>query len=199
MRIIASLIVVAFLAACSPFPAGPQASDETIAATAYRAPGPATLTLMTMINNNNGSGAHTSLLINGSQRVIFDPAGSFRNEKVPQRDDVLYGVSPVVLAAYKGAHARSAFHVVLQTVEVPPEVANRAIQLAVARGHVAQAQCAASTIAILQQLPGFSQVSNTLCPKRLMENFATIPGVQTEKYYEDDEGTIVDGIAKVQL
>jgi hypothetical protein len=155
--------------------------------------------LMTMINNNNGSGAHTSLLINGSQRVIFDPAGSFRNEKVPQRDDVLYGVSPVVLAAYKGAHARSAFHVVLQTVEVPPEVANRAIQLAVARGHVAQAQCAASTIAILQQLPGFSQVSNTLFPKRLMENFATIPGVQTEKYYEDDEGTIVDGIAKVQL
>jgi hypothetical protein len=33
----------------------------------------------------------------------------------------------------------------------------------------------------------------------LMNNFATLPGVQTEKYYEDDEGTILDGIAKVQL
>lgn len=199
MRILASLIVVAFLAACSTVPAGPQASDETIAATAFRADGPATLTLITMINNTSQSGAHTALMINGSQRVIFDPAGSFRNEKVPRRDDVLYGIRPVVLAAYKGAHARSAFHIVLQTVEVSPLVAERAIRLAMARGRVSSPQCAASTIGLLQQLDGFSGVSRTLFPKRLMENFATLSGVETEKYYEDDEGTIVDGIAKVDL
>jgi hypothetical protein len=199
MRILASLIVVAFLAACSPVPAGLQASDEIIAATAFRADGPATLTLITMINNNSQSGAHTALMINGSQRVIFDPAGSFRNEKVPRRDDVLYGIRPAVLAGYKSAHARAAFHIVLQTVEVSPQVAERAIRLAMARGRVSQTQCAASTIGVLQQLDGFLGISNTLFPKRLMENFATLPSVQTEKYFEDDEGTIVDGIAKVQL
>lgn len=199
MRVLASLIVVAFLAACSTAPAGPQASDQTIAATAFRAQGPATLTLITMMNNNSQSGAHTALMINGSQRVIFDPAGSFRNDKVPRRDDVLYGIRPAVLAAYKGAHARAAFHIVLQTVEVSPQVAEQAIRLAMARGRVASTQCAASTIGLLQQLDGFSGISTTLFPKRLMENFATLPGVQTEKYFEDDEGTIVDGIAKVAL
>lgn len=199
MRILASLVIVAFLAACATVPPGPQASDETIAARAFRADGPATLTLITMINNHSQAGAHTALLINGSQRVIFDPAGSFRNEKIPRRDDVLYGVSPVVLAAYQSAHARSAFHIVLQKVEVSPEVAEKALRLAIARGRVSSAQCAASTVALLQQLDGFEEVSRTLFPKRLMQNFATLPGVETEKYFEDDEGTILDGIAKVQL
>ena len=199
MRILAGLIVVAFLAACSSQPPSAQATDEIIAQTAYREAGPATLTLITMINNGSQAGAHTALMINGSQRVIFDPAGSFRNERVPRRDDVLYGIRPAVLAAYKGAHARSEYHIVLQTVEVKPEVAEQAIRLAIARGSVGDAQCAASTIALLRQLDGFSQMSNTLFPKRLMNNFATLPGVLTEKYYEDDEGTILDGIAKVQL
>jgi hypothetical protein len=199
MRVLASLIVVAFLAACSTVPPGPQASDETIAARAFRADGPATVTLITMINNTSQAGAHTALMINGSQRVIFDPAGSFRNERVPRRDDVLYGVSPVVLDAYKGAHARSAFHVVLQEIEVSPEVAEKAIRLAIARGRVSSARCAASTVALLQQLDGFEEVSKTLFPKRLMQNFATLPGIKTEKHFEDDEGTISDGIAKVQL
>ena len=199
MRILASLIVVAFLAACSSQPPSAQATDEIIAQTAYREAGPATLTLITMINNGSQAGAHTALMINGSQRVIFDPAGSFRNERVPRRDDVLYGIRPAVLAAYKGAHARSEYHIVLQTVEVKPEVAEQAIRLAIARGSVGDAQCAASTIALLRQLDSFSQMSSTLFPKRLMNNFATLPAVQTEKYYEDDEGTILDGIAKVQL
>jgi hypothetical protein len=199
MRILAGLIFVAFLAACSSQPPSAQASDEIIAQTAYREAGPATLTLITMINNGSQAGAHTALMINGSQRVIFDPAGSFRNERVPRRDDVLYGIRPAVLAAYKGAHARSEYHIVLQTVEVKPEVAEQAIRLAIARGSVGDAQCAASTIALLMQLDGFSQMSSTLFPKRLMNNFATLPGVQTEKYYEDDEGTVLDGIAKVQL
>ena len=199
MRILAGLIVVAFLAACSSQPPSAQATDEIIAQTAYREAGPATLTLITMINNGSQAGAHTALMINGSQRVIFDPAGSFRNERVPRRDDVLYGIRPAVLAAYKGAHARSEYHIVLQAVEVKPEVAEQAIRLAIARGSVGDAQCAASNIALLRQLDGFSQMSSTLFPKRLMNNFATLPGVQTEKYYEDDEGTILDGIAKVQL
>jgi hypothetical protein len=199
LRILAGLIAVAFLAACSSQPPSAQATDEIIAQTAYREAGPATLTLITMINNGSQAGAHTALMINGSRRVIFDPAGSFRNDRVPRRDDVLYGIRPAVLAAYKGAHARSEYRIVLQTVEVKPEVAEQAILLAIARGRVGDAQCAASTIALLRQLDGFSQMSSTLFPKRLMNNFATLPGVQAETYYEDDEGTILDGIAKVQL
>jgi hypothetical protein len=191
--------VLLTLAGCAAAPTGTQATDDQIASVAYRAPGAATLTLITMINNTSGSGAHTALMINGSQRVIFDPAGSFRNDRVMRRADVMYGVSPAVLAAYKGAHSRAAFHMVLQTVEVTPSQAETAMRLAIARGSVASAQCSASTSALLAQVQGFENIKSSLFPKKLMEQMEQYPGVITERYYEDDEGTILDGIAKVQL
>ncbi|WP_390912876.1 hypothetical protein [Pseudosulfitobacter sp. SM2401] len=199
MRIVALFAILLALAGCAAAPTGTQATDDQIAASAYRAPGAATLTLITMINNTSGSGAHTALMINGSQRVIFDPAGSFRNDRVPRRADVLYGISPAVLAAYKGAHSRAAFHMVLQTVEVTPAQAETALRLAIARGSVASAQCAASTTALLAQVQGFESVKSTWFPKKLMEQMEQYPGVKTERYYEDDDGTILDGIAKVAL
>src|SRR5690606_2620833 len=68
-------------------------SDEMIRNAVYHHGGQPRLTLFTMISNDTGSGAHTSLMINASQRVIFDPAGSFRNETIPVRGDVVYGVT----------------------------------------------------------------------------------------------------------
>lgn len=116
---------------------GPYASDARIASSAYREPGPATITVMTMVSNRSGSGAHSALMINGSERVIFDPAGSFVNERVPEQADVLYGVTPAVLAGYKSAHARSTYHVVSQTMQVTSEQAEIALQLAKQNGAVA--------------------------------------------------------------
>ena len=129
-RAFGALGLCVILAGCADPPNIPYASDERIKASAYREPGPATLPVITMINNRSGNGGHSALMINGSQRVIFDPAGSFENVRVPEQEDVLYGVSPAVLAGYKSAHARSTYHVVLQTVEVTPEQAEIALQLA---------------------------------------------------------------------
>ena len=152
-----------------------------------------------MINNRTGSGGHTALMINGSQRVIFDPAGSFVNDRVPEINDVLYGVSPAVLAGYKSAHARSTFHVVSQTMEVTSEQAEIALRLAQQAGPVPRSLCTTATTELLQQVPGFEFVDRVLFPTRLMEQIAARPGVVTDRYYEDDEGTILDGIAKVEL
>ena len=33
-----------------------------------------------MVNRETGTGAHTSLMINASQRVIYDPAGTFQTD-----------------------------------------------------------------------------------------------------------------------
>jgi hypothetical protein len=165
----------------------PDASPEVISSASYSHSGPTALTLFTMINNRSGAGAHTSLMINGSQRVIFDPAGTVRLSAVPERGDVLYGITPGVADFYARAHARETFHVVIQTVEVPPEVAERALRLAIANGPVASAQCALSTAAILRQLPGFESIGSTWFPKRLMDNFAEVPGVQTSKIFENDD------------
>ena len=198
-RVLAAFVVVAAVGACSEGPKGPESSDARIAASVYRHPGPATFTLITMISNTSGNGAHTALMVNGSQRVIFDPAGSFYNDAVPQQADVLFGIHPGVLAAYKSAHARVAFHVVTQEVEVTPQQAEIALQLIKANGPVPQAACTTATIGLLQKIPGFEDIKGTYFPKRLMEQFETRSGVVTDRYYEDDEGTIVDGVAKVQL
>jgi len=176
----------------------PDASPEVISSASYRHPGPPALTLYTMINNRSGAGAHTSLMINGSQRVIFDPAGTVRLSAVPERDDVLYGITPGVADFYARAHARETYHVVIQTVEVPPEVAERALRLAVANGPVASAQCAASTAAILRQLPGFERVGSTWFPKRLMNDFGALPGVQTSRIFENDDDDKAVAIAQFE-
>lgn len=164
------------------------APDEIVERMAYREPGPATLTLVTMINNRSGSGAHTALVINASQRVIWDPAGTFAHPRIPERNDVIYGVNPEVYSVYKSAHARETYHVVMQEVVVAPEVAEKAFALARQMGPVGQAQCSASTSSLLSQLPGFESVGSHLFPKKLMAAFGTLPGVKTEKVFENDAG-----------
>ena len=84
---------------------------------------PAYLSL-TMVNNESGAGAHSALVINASQRVIFDPAGTIKHDVFIEQDDVLYGATPSVLEFYTRAHARKTHHVVIQDLDVSPEIAN---------------------------------------------------------------------------
>jgi hypothetical protein len=185
----AALMVCAALtlAACAANTSGPNATPEQAAAAAYRHNGPPALTLYTMINNRTDNGAHTSLMINApSQRVVFDPAGSVRFQSVPEIEDVLYGITPAVKDAYESAHARSTYRVKFQRIEVPPEVAARALQLVQANGAVAAAACTTATSNILRQLPGFESLPTSVWPDRLMEAFGQLPGVQERELREDD-------------
>jgi uncharacterized protein YcfL len=166
----------------------PPVSDEVLAASVYRHDGPPRLTLFTMINNRTGCGAHSSLMVNGSQRVIFDPAGSFRKGGIVTRDDVVYDVTPGLADVYTRFHARKTYHVVVQEVDVTPEVAEAALQLVMARGEVADAMCANSTSEILSKLPGFEGISRTWYPKNLSEQFSEIPGATRSELYEYDDG-----------
>lgn len=162
------------------------APDEEVSRAAYRHDGPARLTVYTMINNSSGSGAHTSLMINGSQRVIFDPAGSFNKGKhLPERNDVLFGITPAVEDVYTRYHARKTFRVQIQRLDVSPELAERAIQLAMAAGPVPQAQCSLAASQILNDLFP-SQVRSSWLPRKTADAFGKIPGVSEETLYEYD-------------
>lgn len=159
---------------------------EEVSRAAYRHDGPPRLTMFTMINNRSGAGAHTALMINGAQRVIFDPAGSFNARRhLPERDDVLYGITPQVADVYTRYHARETFHVRIQRLDVSPEMAARAIALVEANGPVPSAQCSLATSRILGELfPG--QVRSSWFPKKIADDFARIPGVTEETLYEYD-------------
>ncbi|WP_300059717.1 hypothetical protein [uncultured Roseobacter sp.] len=197
MRIVATLALVAVLSGCavsSPF----EATPEEAAAKSYVPEGPPKLTLFTMVNNTTGAGGHTALMVSGSQQVIFDPAGSFQHQLVAERGDVLYGISPAWVQAYKSAHARNSHHVVTQEIVVTPEQAEIALQLVQQNGAVAGAFCTRSTTAILRQVPGFESIEPTFYPVQLMEQIAARPGVVTDRYYEDDEGNVRDGIVPAE-
>ncbi|MCF6232901.1 MAG: hypothetical protein L3J36_07375 [Rhodobacteraceae bacterium] len=183
------------MAGCTPAQQ-PNADPAVVAAVAYREPGPATLTLYTMINNRTGQGGHTSLMINASERVIFDPSGSFRADVVPERDDVLFGVTPNVELAYRGSHARSTHHVLVQKIKVTSEQAEIAYRLALSNGRVPGAFCTSATSKLLQQVPGFENIKTVMFPTKLSSQFEAMPGVQSSRYYEDDSADLQDGLAR---
>lgn len=176
---------VASLAACT-VPNKGGASLEEVSRAAYTHDGPPSITLYTMLSNRSGSGAHTSILVNGSQRVAFDPAGSFRHEKIVSRNDTVYGMTPYLVDQYTRFHARETYHVVIQSLEVSPEVAERALQLVMNHPAVAQSHCAMSTSQLLATLPGFEDIRPSYYPKRLMESFAA-KGASFERLYEYDD------------
>ena len=176
------------LAACG----GPVLRDEVLAPqadidrVAYRHPGPSYLTLVTMKNTGSGNGAHTGLIISGTQRVLWDPAGTFGHASIPERNDVHFGISPRIEQYYISYHSRETYYTFLQTVEVPTETADTAMRLALANGPTPKASCTSHTSRVLSQVPGFGSIRRTLFPNNLSDQFAQIPGVTAREYWEDD-------------
>lgn len=165
------------------------APDEAVRNAAYRADQPTSLTLFTMVNNRSNEGAHSALMINASQRVIFDPAGSWYHPAAPERNDLIYGVGPTLLNFYIDYHARETYRVVAQTIEVSPEVAERALQQAVAissKGATPKAMCANATSGLLRQVPGFESMPQTYFPAKLSARFGQLPRVTTLVYRDTD-------------
>ncbi|GAB5447803.1 hypothetical protein [Gymnodinialimonas sp.] len=163
-------------------------SDEAVARATYVPPGPATVTVITSTNTRMDSGAHTGLLIDGAQRLLFDPAGSWFNPGIPERNDVLFGMTPEYLDLYLAFQSNGVFEVTMQTVEVSPAVAQQLSQVVQSYGAVSPSQCTRSISTILSNTPGFEAVSPTWFPTALLNDMANVPGVQTRIV----EGTLGD-------
>jgi hypothetical protein len=172
------------LAACAAEPV--WAPDDQVTRAFTPQIGPASLTLYTMRNNGSGNGAHTGLMINASQRVLWDPAGTFKADSLPERNDVIYGITPYVEELYASFHARETYFVVGQRLEVPQATAEQILRAVQSYGAVRKAHCTRSTTTILQDIPGFEGIRRTYSPTRLMEDFAKLPGVETWEIREDD-------------
>lgn len=166
----------------------PPSSIETVQASTYRHNGAPALTLFTAISNSTGEGAHSALMVNGSQRVIFDPAGTFRKEgAIIERGDVLYGATPRMVDSYTRFHARETYHVVVQHLEMPGDAAEAVLRDVLTYGDVPAALCTSSTSTVLSRASLPSPIRNTMFPKRLMEQFAQVPGVETRELFEYDD------------
>ncbi|WP_224816189.1 hypothetical protein [Hasllibacter sp. MH4015] len=190
VRLAAAGLVALALAGC----AGESvwAPDDAVARATYVPSGPATVTLITSINTRNNSGAHSALLIDGAQRLLFDPAGSWHNPGIPERNDVLFGMSPGYMDLYIAFQSNGIFEVRTQTVEVSAQTAQQLSQAVQAYGAVAPAYCSRSITEILGNTPAFAQIEQTFFPLNTMEQFAAIPGVR-EEYFVGTLGEEEDG------
>jgi len=184
VRLIFALLAMLTLAACGAEPK--WATDEAVAQARYVHNGPPSITLFTVLSTRDGSGAHSGLLINASERIMFDPAGTWYHPNLPERNDVHYGMTPKMLTFYIDYHARETFDVVEQTIIVSPGVAELVAQRAKAYGAVPKAQCAKSISAILSEVPGFESLPSTWYPAKYMEAFAKLPGVTSRKITDSD-------------
>jgi hypothetical protein len=173
------------------------APEADVQAAAFVSDTPTSITLFTVINNRSGSGAHSGLLINGTQRVIFDPAGTWHHPKLPERNDVHYGMSDRMVLYYIDYHARETYRIVEQTRVVSPETAALVMRRAMAYGAVPKAQCANSISTILGGVPGFESITNTWFPNKLSDQFGALPGV-TSRVITDDDADDNHGVLLVQ-
>lgn len=162
------------------------ADEDVVARAVYAHPGPKSLSLITVINNRSGNGGHTGLLINGSQRVVWDPAGTWWSPNAPERNDLHYGMTPRMVDVYIDYHTRETYHTVVHEKVVSPEVAEQALQIAASYGAVPKAACSLSTSDILSRLPGFESIRKSYFPVNTMNAFVALGGVSEQKFYDDD-------------
>lgn len=183
LRLLIALCLPLVLTAC----AEPVwAPDDAVARARYVSDEPPSITLFTVVRKLGGEGAHSGLMINASQRVMFDPAGTWYHPTVPERNDLHFGITPRMKQFYIDYHARETFDVYEQTVLVSPEVAEIALRRAQANGAVGKALCGNSVSAILRDVPGFEHIGQRFFPKRIMRDFAELPGVVTVKHSDGD-------------
>ena len=162
------------------------APDDQVRAAFTAGTQPPSITLYTMLNVGSDNGAHSALMVNASQRVMFDPAGTFKHPSIPERNDVLFGMNPQVEAFYVSFHARETYYVEGLEFQVSADVAERALGLVMQAGPVPKANCTRSVSTLLSQLPGFQSTSVTWFPDKLHDQLKTRPDAKFTVYREND-------------
>lgn len=184
LAICLALPMVLMLAGCGAEPV--WAPDEAVARARYVSGDAPSITLYTVVRKKGNEGAHSGLMIDGSQRVMFDPAGTWNHPAVPERNDLHYGITEQMRKFYIDYHARETYDVVEQKVFVTPAVAEAAIRRAESYGAVNKAFCGSSVSDILEGLPGFESIPKTFFPNRIMNAFGELPGVTTKLHHDGD-------------
>lgn len=185
LRAILALMTLVLVSGCEVYaPAAP----EEIARAVHVSDEPPSISLLSMVNARSGRSAHAALLINGSQRVLYDPAGTFTHPDLPRAGDVHYGMSPEFVDYYERYHARFSHFVHVQTVQVDRATADRILANAQAEGKTLKLHCGLAVAGALGGVPLFGDVRRSYFPEGAREDFARIPGVTERFIHEDDSG-----------
>lgn len=180
-----AILGLVLLAACEFYD---PATPTEISRASFVSDEPPSVTLISMVNNRSGRSAHAAVLINGSQQVLYDPAGTFQHPDLPRAGDIHYGMSPRFVRYYERYHARFSHHVEAQRVQVSRAAADELIARAQAQGKTPKMHCGLAAAAVLRPVAPFEQVRFSYFPEGMRRDFAAIPGVEKHFVYESDVG-----------
>jgi hypothetical protein len=194
-RLVLCLLLPLALSACGADSV--WAPDEEVARARFVTGDAPSITLYTVVNKRSGEGGHSALMIDDSQRVLFDPAGTWYHPRVPERHDVHYGITEQMRKFYIDYHARETYDVLEQKIYVSPAVAAQAVHEVESYGAVNKALCANSVSYVLRRLPGFESIPHSLFPMKISRAFGALPGATT-RLYRDGDPEIASGIPIVR-
>lgn len=164
------------------------APDEMVEASRYTSTEAPYISLMTMVNRDDDKGAHSAILVNGSQVALYDPAGTFKHPELPERNDVFYGITPRWKEVYEWYHARDTTYVVEHRLAVSREFADQMITRMEAQGPSPKLLCGINTSEVLRSFERFSDIPSTYYPNEIMDAFKALPGVTESRVYQEDTG-----------
>ncbi|SFM75987.1 hypothetical protein SAMN05216224_101177 [Thioclava dalianensis] len=163
------------------------ASDAQIAKYRYVSDEPPSMTLFTVIGVTSGAGGHSALMINGRERIIFDPAGTWNHPWAPERNDVHYGITEKMRKFYIDYHSRKSWYVRTQKVPITMAQADQLMARVESNGSVGKMLCADSVSSVLRDMPWLKgKFSFTFSPLKLSRQFGELPGVVTKEIHDND-------------
>lgn len=183
IRLVIFLILAGLLAACAQEAGAPAADIARARHVSDEAP---YIAVVSMVYKRNGRAAHTALVINASEQVLYDPAGTFNHPEMPERGDVHYGATARTIDYYERYHARAAYYVHVQKMQVSAAVAETALRRVQVQGPSPKAFCTNHATAVLRDVPGFETVRSTFYPEILRQQIATFPSVEDRYVREND-------------
>lgn len=163
------------------------APDDAIQRARYVHSGAPSVTVFTVKNVGSDNGAHTGLLINARERILFDGAGSYSLNATPERNDVHYGMTPAAVDFYIDFHARSEYYVTSQHIFLPLASADAIYAAALQAGPVPNALCTTRTTQVLKAAPEFADVNQSFFPTTLERHISALPNVITRTFRDDDD------------
>jgi len=183
LRALAALFLALSVSACA---VEVGSSPAEVAAARHISDDAPYVSLVTMVNSRTDRAAHTALIINASERVIYDPAGTFQHEDLVERGDIHYGATDRMVSYYKRYHARFSHYVHEQRLYVAPNVAETVLRRTQAQGPSPKMMCNIHTTQILNDVQVLGAFQSSIFPQELREQFGRIPGVQDSYTREDD-------------
>ncbi len=189
LRRLVTVLMLPLVAGCTAVEVG--SSPDEIAAVRYVPDEQPYIAVVSMVAHDDQRAAHSALIISASQRVIYDPAGTFEHPDLKERGDIHYGADDRMVNYYKRYHARFSHFVHEQRIPVTPEVAEAALLRAQAQGPSPKMFCTRHTVAILNDVPGLPDFTPSFFPENLRREVASLPGIVDSYVYENDRAKAV--------